>query len=153
MEYLIILRTNSLKVQFCGITRVCSFFKPGWTPICYRVLRDNEVNSAIIPGNGLQNLSGTFHTECFYETLDTLFTWQGKKYLGNPWYSSSEVRQVQITNIGSCSSELSSLFYFPHVTFLWVEKGTVTSGLRKRANWMKYSKQHSEGRPIISASI
>lgn len=40
---------------------------------------DNEVNSFIIPGNGLQNLLGTFHTECFYEILHTLFTWQEKE--------------------------------------------------------------------------
>lgn len=44
-------------------------------------------------------------------------------------------QQVQPTdNTGSCSSRLSSLFYCPYVTFLWVEKRTITSGLGKQAN-------------------
>lgn len=58
-----------------------------------------------------------------------------KKYLGSPQYSKWEVTQAQTTdNIGSCPSRLSSLFSCPHVTFLWVEKGTITSGLGKRTN-------------------
>jgi len=73
------------------------------------VLRDNEVNSAIIPGNRLQNLSGTFHTECFYEILHTLY--DRGEYLGSPQYSKWEVTQVQTTdNIGSYSSRLSRFF-------------------------------------------
>lgn len=45
----------------------------------YGVLRDNKVNSVVIPGNKLQYLSGTFHNECFYETRHTLFTRQEKE--------------------------------------------------------------------------
>lgn len=44
-------------------------------------------------------------------------------------------QQVQPTdNTGSCSSRLSSLLYCPYVTFLWVEKRTITSGLGKQVN-------------------